>query len=605
MHVVKKFLSNMRIQFGFGFLCLLTISITSATIEKRIDQIFFVNIGITICTFALFLIIITRMFERNVEQFAWIMTLGFSVIAAFNSLVRQADHSMLSILITLFTTTNFMINFKTVFFVVVFQLMWYIISYFVVLDGISIYLWRFDRQNDQAKNYAMVTMIFCVTFIKAAFLAYRYKMERLVKREFIAGNVLQSRSNLTKDLLKLLLPSFVLDQMKSFDITGKNIDDDGVDAGEVTILFCDIADFDNVIKSKEKEIVRLLDSIFRRFDELCKDNGCQKIETVGKTYMACGGLRYLEQTLSKDLREINPTARVLDLAKRMMSEIKSFEDLNLKIGIHKGRCMMGVIGYHKPQFSLIGDAVNTTSRHCTTGAKGHIMVSLEAWKELTGSNVKARGFTFAEIPTEMKGKEGLVPVYHVMPLQNLMRKKLMSIIEKFKSNEKAFPYELKVLSKVLLDTRQELKRKFLQAKLNSVVTNVTALNKVGKAVNQELIQDSRLMDQSNIQSRPNTRKRTVNLAGRPYDARKPRSQTKIIASNREDHPLQPDHEEENESSGSEDEDAREVHFANLVRHAQADSSSQIQRQSVLPDEKLQTEDERNEQKFTEILFRVA
>jgi class 3 adenylate cyclase len=556
MHVVKKFLWNMRMQFAFGFLCLIVISLTSAVIEKKIDQIFFVNMGITICTFALLLIIITRMFERNVEQFAWIMTIGFSVIAAFNSLVRKADHSMLSILITFFTTTNFMINFKMVFFVVVVQLIWYIASYFVVLDGISGYLWTLDLGHTASRNYALISLISAVSFIKIGFLAYRYKMERLVKREFIAGNVLQSRSNLTKDLLKLLLPSFVLDQMKSFDITGQNIDDDGVDAGEVTILFCDIADFDNVIKSKENEIVRLLDSIFRRFDELCKDNGCQKIETVGKTYMACGGLRYLEQTLSKDLREINPAARVLDLAKRMMSEIKSFEDLNLKIGIHKGRCMMGVIGYHKPQFSLIGDAVNTTSRHCTTGEKGHIMVSEDAWKELTGSNVKARGFTFTIVKTEMKGK-GFVPVYHVMPLQNLIRKKLISIIEKYKSDDLPFPKELKIISKVILDTRQELKRKFLWAKISSVVNGVTALNKVGRAVNQELIQESRLSENSIAQVRVNGRKKTVNM-NRPYDRSKARSQTKVLVGNREDLPLQPDNEEDNDSSGSEDEDAREV-----------------------------------------------
>lgn len=37
--------------------------------------------------------------------------------------------------------------------------------------------------------------------------------------------------------------------------------------------------------------------------------------------------------------------------------------------------MMGVIGYYKPQFSLIGDVINTTSRHCTTGNTNHIMLS--------------------------------------------------------------------------------------------------------------------------------------------------------------------------------------------------------------------------------------
>jgi len=47
----------------------------------------------------------------------------------------------------------------------------------------------------------------------------------------------------------------------------------------------------------------------------------------------------------------------------------------LKIGIHRGEVIAGVIGKHKPQFSLIGDTVNTTSRVCSTGETGSIMIS--------------------------------------------------------------------------------------------------------------------------------------------------------------------------------------------------------------------------------------
>lgn len=50
--------------------------------------------------------------------------------------------------------------------------------------------------------------------------------------------------------------------------------------------------------------------------------------------------------------------------------IKKNKKLNIKIGIHHGNVMIGVIGFHKPQFSLIGDTVNTTSRHCSTAGPG-------------------------------------------------------------------------------------------------------------------------------------------------------------------------------------------------------------------------------------------
>lgn len=56
--------------------------------------------------------------------------------------------------------------------------------------------------------------------------------------------------------------------------------------------------------------------------------------------------------------------------------------LILKIGIHSGKAIAGVIGYHKPQFSLIGNTVNTTSRVCSTGMDGHITLSEQAFQRI-------------------------------------------------------------------------------------------------------------------------------------------------------------------------------------------------------------------------------
>ena len=56
--------------------------------------------------------------------------------------------------------------------------------------------------------------------------------------------------------------------------------------------------------------------------------------------------------------------------------------LLVKIGIHYGRAISGVIGHHKPQFSLIGNTVNTASRVCSTGMDGVITLSDAAFNEL-------------------------------------------------------------------------------------------------------------------------------------------------------------------------------------------------------------------------------
>ncbi len=80
--------------------------------------------------------------------------------------------------------------------------------------------------------------------------------------------------------------------------------------------------------------------------------------------MSCGGLKFISvpETAKK-----NYTERVVDVALEMMRCVQdhdfNFEgSINLKIGVHHGNCTYGVIGYHKPQFSLMGDTVNTTSR---------------------------------------------------------------------------------------------------------------------------------------------------------------------------------------------------------------------------------------------------
>jgi hypothetical protein len=95
--------------------------------------------------------------------------------------------------------------------------------------------------------------------------------------------------------------------------------------------------------------------------------------------------------------------------------------------------MMGVIGYHKPQFSLIGDTVNFTSRHCTTGIPGHIMISELAWERATQHGALiSKVWKSKKIDTVMKGK-GEVPVYHIF-LKNYgkFKEKLFKAIDNSK-----------------------------------------------------------------------------------------------------------------------------------------------------------------------------
>lgn len=113
--------------------------------------------------------------------------------------------------------------------------------------------------------------------------------------------------------------------------------------------------------------------------------------------MACAGLRSCEITIPRQLADIDQTERAIYLANDMKNFVskKSLSEgskMTIKIGINYGRAIAGVIGYHKPQFSLIGDTINTASRVCSTSDGQHITISQSAYERVRGNS----SFSFQE-----------------------------------------------------------------------------------------------------------------------------------------------------------------------------------------------------------------
>lgn len=128
--------------------------------------------------------------------------------------------------------------------------------------------------------------------------------------------------------------------------------------------------------------------------------------------MACTGIPICEVDIPSKILSINKTRRLVDMAFEMMKYVdgfmtNKFQKLKLKIGIHQGNVIAGVIGDHKPQFSLIGDTVNTTSRVCSTGESGQITLSEEAVK-----NLNICSYQYTKKVVEAKGK-GTLNVFQV------------------------------------------------------------------------------------------------------------------------------------------------------------------------------------------------
>jgi class 3 adenylate cyclase len=170
----------------------------------------------------------------------------------------------------------------------------------------------------------------------------------------------------SEKLMLNILPKPIADRLKRGE---KNI------AGsypEVTVLFSDLVGFTKMSASKTApELVKLLNDIFSRFDKRAELLGLEKIKTIGDAYMAVGGLPIPRS----DHAEI-----VADMALGMYQDLADFnqanqQEIQMRIGIHSGPVVAGVIGFTKFSYDLWGNTVNTASRMESTSGNGRIQVS--------------------------------------------------------------------------------------------------------------------------------------------------------------------------------------------------------------------------------------
>lgn len=145
---------------------------------------------------------------------------------------------------------------------------------------------------------------------------------------------------------------------------------------EVTVLFADIVDFTPRASSLPPEnVVSLLNRVFTEFDGLADWYGLEKIKTIGDAYMIAGGL----PTHHED-----HAATVANMALDMLAATRGLGDdargaVDIRIGIHSGPVVAGVIGTRKFSYDIWGDTVNTAARLESHGMPGRIHVSSQTY----------------------------------------------------------------------------------------------------------------------------------------------------------------------------------------------------------------------------------
>jgi PAS domain S-box-containing protein len=189
----------------------------------------------------------------------------------------------------------------------------------------------------------------------------------------LSEEALYAEQEKSERLLLNILPKAIADRLKqSHGVIADSFE-------SVTVMFADIVSFTRMSSElSPQDLVDLLNLIFSSFDKLCEIYGLEKIKTIGDAYMVAGGIpipneHHAEAIASMALEMVDKVAELRDLTGR---------NLQIRVGIHTGAVIAGVIGTQKFIYDLWGDTVNIASRMESHSDVGKIQVTAETYELL-------------------------------------------------------------------------------------------------------------------------------------------------------------------------------------------------------------------------------
>ena len=194
-----------------------------------------------------------------------------------------------------------------------------------------------------------------------------------------------------EDLLRNMLPEPIAEQLK----LGHKLIAESF--AEATVLFADLMGFTAFTTQRSPtEVLNTLNTVFSAFDDLVESAGLEKIKTSGDSYMVAGGVPIPRSDHAEAVAEL---ALELQAEVRRLGESGAVEPLHIRVGIHSGPVIAGVIGTKKYTYDLWGDTVNTASRMEANAVADGILTTAETYERLKDK------FVFEEHgPVEIKGK---------------------------------------------------------------------------------------------------------------------------------------------------------------------------------------------------------
>jgi class 3 adenylate cyclase len=184
---------------------------------------------------------------------------------------------------------------------------------------------------------------------------------------------IRKEKEISEGLLLNILPAAVADELKTKGHADAHYFDD------ITILFSDFQGFTTISETMTpSQLVSEINICFKTFDDITTRYGIEKIKTIGDSYMAAGGLNQeTSSTKSAILAALDMQEFIQ--ARKAELDAQGLPSFGMRLGIHTGPVVAGVVGVKKFQYDLWGDTVNTASRMESHGEVGEINISEETW----------------------------------------------------------------------------------------------------------------------------------------------------------------------------------------------------------------------------------
>lgn len=193
-------------------------------------------------------------------------------------------------------------------------------------------------------------------------------------------------------LLHALLPMAAVHELKSQNTVAPRRFEN------ITVMFCDVVNFTAYCDlHPPEEVLHHLQALMGRFEELSDEHGLEKIKTVGDAYMATAGMfRSASNPILASVR------CGLQMASSALDQAAGWQ---VRVGIHSGPVVAGIVGKRQYMFDIWGDTVNTAARIVAEAAPGAVVVSGDTWLHLRDH---CRGKSLGLVPIKGKGRLELI-----------------------------------------------------------------------------------------------------------------------------------------------------------------------------------------------------